>query len=167
MDNKKFAEFVVDDRKAVVAYNFNSVCDAEDVCGCGLLDAIGRLTASEGQEPLTAKQLRGLLYAMLVEQPWWTKDMREKPAELLTFAGSLIRLDTMEGIIMALVEALTLAASEEIAQQFQDFRKGMQVVNGAPAPQTGDLPIPEAQSTAAQAIQKSRAPTVQSADLRA
>ena len=115
--DKLLSSVTIDDKTYKLGYNFNSLCDAEDVSGCNLLDALGMIAGGAG---VTAKQLRGLLLGMLVEQPWWPKVVKDSPKEALKFAGQLVRMDTIEPLTMGILEACALAVNEEMGEKFKD-----------------------------------------------
>ena len=95
----KTSTLTIDDKKYLLAYDFNSIAEAEPVAGCNLLAALENLNA------ITAAQLRGLLYAAMVVTP-------PDPAPTLAQAGDLIRLDTIETVTLALAEAYQLSMPE-------------------------------------------------------
>jgi hypothetical protein len=109
----KLAQLTVDGRNYQIGYNTNSLCDAEDVCGCNLYDGMMKLLTGGG---MTMKQLRGLLFAMIVPGAGVPKD----DSELLKFCGFLIRADTSGDLIIALGEACSFAMSEELGAQVRD-----------------------------------------------
>ena len=89
-----FAKLELDDETYLLAYSFNAIATAENVAGCNLLGGLENLT------DLTARQLRGLLYAaMAVANPKVTIEQ----------AGELIRLDTITPVTTALAEAYRLS----------------------------------------------------------
>jgi len=99
-----FSKLLIDDKTLELEYDFNTLCDLEDEVACNLLAGI------ESQGSNTAKQLRGLFYAMT----------REKHADLtLADLGRLIRMDTIARITMAIGEACALAVSEEFAEKWR------------------------------------------------
>jgi hypothetical protein len=95
----KTSTLTIDGKKHLLAYDFNSIAEAEAVAGCNLLMALENLTA------ISAAQLRGLLYAALVVTP-------PDPPLTLAQAGALIRLDTMEAVTFALAQAYQSSMAE-------------------------------------------------------
>jgi len=88
----------IDGKTLELAYDFNLIADAEETAACNLLAAL------ENLGDLTAKQLRGLLFAAVVSTPRLT----------LLEAGALIRVNTISQVTSALADAynLTLPAPE-------------------------------------------------------
>jgi len=128
----KLASFNVGDREYAVGYGFNDICDIEDVAGCNLLEGLGLI--ADGEWP-DAVQLRGLLAAMIVAPPGFPQAaanasvdaVRKTQIEQLKYAGSLIRIDTLTPIRMAIVEACSLAVSDELGQKFREAMKKAEV----------------------------------------
>jgi hypothetical protein len=89
----------IDGKKYLLAYDFNSIADAEAVAGCNLFAALQNLNA------ISCSQLRGLLYAAIVVTP-------PDPPPTLAQAGALIRLNTIETVTLALAEAYQLSMPE-------------------------------------------------------
>lgn len=132
----------IDDRVFRFGYNFNDICDAEEVAGCNLLDAVAKIISGGGGPLVTATQLRGLVYAMLVPDGGYPR----KAEDLLKFAGSLVRVDTMGGLVLAIGEACSLAISEERGAQFREAIKQQEPPTTDPP---ADLPTPEEPSASA------------------
>jgi len=126
-------ELRIDGQVYQLGYDFNSLVDAESAAHCNLLTAIEGL----GSGAVTATQLRGLLYAMVV--PW--PGFPQKPEDALKALGALIRIDTLGPIIFAIGEACAAAVSEEYLEQ---YRAAM----GAEAPEPDAAP-PAAEEAAA------------------
>ncbi len=112
--------FTVDGTNYHLYYNFNDLVDAEDVTNCNLLTAM----ESIGSGTLTARQLRGLVYAMIVKY----RGFPEKPEEQLLALGKLLRMDTIPIVLTAIGEACAIAVGKEFAEE---FRRATQ----APAPE--------------------------------
>ena len=94
----EFAKLKVDGKEYRLVYDFNAIAEAEDICGCNLLQGMFRM----GGE-WSAKQIRGLLYAALrIAQPEITLEQ----------VGDLVRLDTLVSIPTALIEAYNLSMPE-------------------------------------------------------
>lgn len=128
----KLASFDVGDKEWQVGYHFNDICDMEDAAACNLLEGLAIL--ADGGYP-TTKQLRGLLAAMIVAPINWPP----KQEDQLKAVGMLIRIDTLVPIRMAIVEACSLAVSDELGQKFREAMKAAEAevssppVDGAPA----------------------------------
>jgi hypothetical protein len=110
-EEKQIATFEVAGFTYELEYGFNALVDAEEVTGCNLLGAMQGF--SSGQ--VTAKELRGLLYAMIV--PY--RGFPDKASEQLATLGSLIRIDTISPIYEAIGEAFALAVSREYAEKYR------------------------------------------------
>jgi hypothetical protein len=94
----KFSTLTIDEQDYKLAYSFNSIAEAEAVTKTNLLNGLETLTN------LNASNLRGLLWAaMLIAQPKTT----------LEDAGTLIRLDTIGPVTLALAEAYNLSLPEK------------------------------------------------------
>ena len=94
----RFAMLKIGEKEYKLAYDFNSIAEAERICGVNLLS--GGLTF---QNP-TANQFRGLLYAALrISDPEITPEA----------AGKLITLDTLAPITHALMEAYGVSMPEK------------------------------------------------------
>jgi hypothetical protein len=83
-------KLTIDGVEYTLEYDFNRICDAEEAAGTNLLIALERLLK------LSAKQLRGLLFAAM-----------ERDGARLTLAevGKLIRIDTVGTLTSALADA--------------------------------------------------------------
>lgn len=103
-----FATFTVDGKEYSLHFDFNELCDAETATGCNLLSALESLGA------LTARQLRGLLYAMIVRFDGLSAD----PGEAMKQMGALIRIDTAGSIMLAIGMACAMAAGPEYAAKY-------------------------------------------------
>ena len=103
-----YIEFEIGGVKHTLAYDFNKICEAEELTGCNLLAALTHLSS------LSAAELRGLFYAALEAGPKHAFPGRT-PQESLEEAGNMIRIDTILPIGEALSQAygLTLAESQE------------------------------------------------------
>jgi hypothetical protein len=97
--NMKTSTLTIDDKKYLLAYDFNSIADAEPVAGCNLFAALQNLNG------ISCAQLRGLLYAAIVVTP-------PDPPPTLAQVGDLVRLDTIETVTLALAEAYQLSMRE-------------------------------------------------------
>jgi hypothetical protein len=94
----QFSTLVVDDKSYKLAYSFNSIALAEAASGTNLLKGLQSLM------DLSAMQLRGLLYAAMII---------DKPDVTVEQASSLIRVDTINDITLAMVEAYRLSLPEK------------------------------------------------------
>jgi hypothetical protein len=126
----KFGSFSLDGKEYNVCANFNDICDMEDIAGCNLLEAMSNIARTG---TATAKQLRGLLAAMIVAPVTWPKE----PSEQLKAAGQLIRFDTADPIATAIAEACYREISEELGDK---FRASLSAV--VAEPQTEEVPAP-------------------------
>lgn len=93
----KTATLAIDSETYRLALDFNALADAEPVTECNLLGAIRAMGTGGG---VSARQLRGLLYAFL--RPL-------QPAITFAESSSIIRLDTMGRILTAIGNAITLS----------------------------------------------------------
>lgn len=109
----EFAKLTIDGTEYTLAYDFNEICNAEELIGINLLSALENVLTNRS---ITAAQLRGLFWAALESgpEPAFPKKTRE---ESLDIAGSLVRLNTLGPIKKALGNAYSLsigvAATEE------------------------------------------------------
>jgi hypothetical protein len=101
----------IDGRTYEFAFGYNELVDAEEVTGCNLQDALERLL---GAGQLTCKQLRGMVFAMITPFTGFPKEANEQ----IKWCGKLIRIDTMQPLREALLEACTIAVSEEYHQKY-------------------------------------------------
>jgi hypothetical protein len=130
VEEKRIATFEVNGETYELAYEFNALVDAEDVTGCNLLAAIEGLSGGG----VTAKQLRGLLYAMICPYRGFPKE----PSDQVKAMGLLIRIDTLGDIIAAIGEACALAVSREFAEKYRAS------IMASPAPETEETEATEA-----------------------
>lgn len=77
----------IDGTKYEFKWDFDELAEAEEIVGCNLLQAVGNLGRG-----ISAKELRGLFYALLVNRP--------RPA--LESIKPLFRLDTLPRIATAI-----------------------------------------------------------------
>jgi hypothetical protein len=111
MEEKQIATFEVDGYTYELEYGFNALVDAEELTGCNLLGAMQGLTSGQ----VTARELRGLLYAMIVPYRGFPKEVPDQIKAL----GNLVRMDTLSPIYEAIGEAFALAVSREYADQYR------------------------------------------------
>jgi len=91
-------------------YSFTALLEAEETTGCNLLSTMQRMTFGQ----VTAKELRGLLYAMIV--PY--RGLPDNAAERMTAVGDLIGMDTIGRIYASIGEAFGLAVSRDYLEQY-------------------------------------------------
>lgn len=106
-----FAVLEIEGEKFKLAFDFNAIAEAEHYAGCNLLSGLKNLG------DLTALQLRGLLYAAM---------RKAHPKVTIEKAGSLIRLDTIVKITLALGEAysLSMPKRDETPTEAEDAAAG-------------------------------------------
>ena len=105
-------------------YEYNSLCDAEPITRVNLLSAQDHLMA--GDDSLTANELRGLVYAMIL--PDTLGFPKDDQAKALLFCGDLIRPDIRAAIMEGLAEAIAIAISVEYAEE---WRRKVEAVRAA------------------------------------
>lgn len=101
----------IDGRPLEFAFGYNELVDAEEVAGCNLQDALEGLM---GARSMTCAQFRGLIFAMITP----THGFPREHGEQLKWCGRLIRIDTIQPLREALLEACTIAVSEEYHQKY-------------------------------------------------
>ncbi len=100
-----FANLTIGKNEFLLLYDFNALVDAEEEAGCNLLAAFER------QGNNTARELRGLLFAMT----------RKKHDDLdIKQIGALINMDTLRDVTLAIGEACAVAVSEEFAEKWRE-----------------------------------------------
>ena len=120
----KFSTLTIDKKSYRLLYDFNDIADCEVEAGCNLLDGLQTL----GQN--SARQLRGLLYAMT----------RKTHSDMTLRAwGELVRFDTLPDITTQLGEACSLAVSEEYAEKYRQLVEAQKVVE-IPVPESSEKP---------------------------
>ena len=99
----KYAEVVIDGVTYRLSYDFNAIAEAEKVADCNLLQGLAACLLNG----MTAKQLRGLLFAAMIKaHPSLRRDGKGWPVPLsIDDAGALIRIDTMPEIRDAIIRA--------------------------------------------------------------
>lgn len=96
----EFVTLEIDGESYKLAYDFNAIAEAEKIAECNLLQGIAGVLLNN----MTAKQLRGLLYAAMG---------KAQPKTTLAKAGALCRIDTMPDIRDALLKAYNASLPEE------------------------------------------------------
>ena len=125
------ATFQAGDREIQLGFDFNNLCDAEPVVGCNLLSAMESMGG-----PLTATQLRGLLYAMVVPFDGF-KD--KSPRDQLQAVGGLVLMTNTEAIRVAMVAAMAEKVSPEHLAAFRARILGEESADSETTP----APIPD------------------------
>ena len=101
----QFHKLKIDGAEYTLAYDYNKICEVEELTGINLLAALENLRS------LSAGQLRGLFLAALEAGPEQAFPGKT-PEQSLEMAGDLIRLDTLTPITEALAAAYNLSIPE-------------------------------------------------------
>ncbi len=139
-DDLKYYRFKFDDDDAeelTLAYDFNTIVDVEEICGCNLFSALLRITGEGGG--ITAAELRGLFFAALEAGPEAAFPGLSKK-DSLKETGKLLRVDRLGIAMAALANAYNVSMGNE--PKSLDELLNPSPSQPTPEPATAEVPPP-------------------------